>query len=81
MNQVDQMQFRVSGMDAGTAQTLAKEVSVELLRHFPEIPRDIHVEEIRIQLNDANISGPGSLATSISDQIIRQIHEAIARGK
>jgi hypothetical protein len=81
MNEIGQLQFRVGGMTAGEAQTLAREVSGELARHLPEVPRDMHLEEIRVQLDEAQVPGQGSLANTISGQIIQKIQEAIARAK
>jgi hypothetical protein len=80
MNEIGQMQFRLPGMSATDLQILAKEVSGQLARQIPAMPRNIELDEIRIQLNESQLASRGTLAGTISNQIIRQINDAIVRG-
>jgi hypothetical protein len=77
MNQVNELTFRIPGMNETDVQSLAKEVSDHLAAQLPQVESDLKISEIKIQLTEAQIARSEGLASHISSQIIRQINNAI----
>ena len=79
MNQIDELTFRIPGMNETDAQALAREVSNQVAAQLPQVSTEVNIGEINIQLSEAQMARPERLAHHISSQIIRQINNAIAQ--
>jgi len=81
MNQVEEFTFRMAGMNEVDAQGLAREVASRLATKLPQLHDEFKIDEIRIQLSDAQMARPESLAGQITNQIIQQINNAISQAE
>lgn len=75
MNEINQLQIRVPQISSNDAHLLAKEISEKLSEQLPGLPHDLIIPELNIRIDEA--SGPAGLASRITEQIIREVKNAM----